>query len=226
MTRDADVPSELHVTNQTPLSSLQRLKRRLGALSSLACGLAVAAILGACGGNSSTPVAATATSTVSGTAATGVAIAAGTVTLKCVSGTTGVVTTGTDGSFSINVAGVTLPCIGRVDYSNTAGAQKLHTYISAIGNANITPVTELIVAHLLGGTAIDAFDKFDAAKVQALTAARVQTAIAAVKSYVTTTLGVDGTNIPAETGITGAGMVGTGRFAIGASDTATTGITG
>ena len=85
--------------------------------------------------------------TVSGTAATGAAIASGTVTLKCVAGTSGVVTTNTDGSFSIDVSNATLPCVGRVDYKDAGGtARKLHTFIKAPGTANITPLTELLVA--------------------------------------------------------------------------------
>ena len=160
-----------------------------------ACAVLMAAALTACGGGGSAAPAATAS--VSGTAATGAAIASGTVTLKCVSGTTTAATTGTDGSFSIDVSSVTLPCVGRVDYKDAGGAaQKLHTFISAAGTANITPITELLVANVTGGTAADAFDKFDGTKAKVITVAQVKAAADAVKSYLKNTLGVDTTNLP------------------------------
>ena len=113
-------------------------------IPSLAIMIAAASLLSACGGGDGSS---SAPATVSGTAATGAAIASGTVTLKCVAGTSGVVTTNTDGSFSIDVSNATLPCVGRVDYKDAGGtARKLHTFIKAPGTANITPQTELLVA--------------------------------------------------------------------------------
>ena len=159
---------------------------------------AAAAVVTACGGGGSSGTAAPVTLSVGGTAATGAAIAAGTVTLKCVSGTSTAVTTGVDGSFTIDVGSVTLPCVGRVDYKDAAGvAQKLQTFIATAGTANITPITELIVANLTGGTAVDAFDKFDATKAKAITAAQLTAAIAAIKAYFVT-LGLAVTDFPAD----------------------------
>jgi hypothetical protein len=164
---------------------------RVWLLAAVAIGL-----LSGCGGGGSAT--STPSATVSGTAASGAAIALGTVTLKCVSGTAPVVTTGTDGSFSIDISGVSLPCVGRVDYKDrTAAIQKLHTFISAAGTANITPVTELLLATLMGRTAADAFDTFDASKSAAVTAAQVTAAIATVKTYLTA-LGVATANFPAD----------------------------
>ena len=156
--------------------------------------LVTAAILAACGGGG---VNAPAAASVNGVAATGAAIAAGTVTLKCVSGTSTAAVTGTDGSFTVDIGSVTLPCVGRVDYKDSNGvAQKLHTFIGAAGTANITPVTDLLVANLTAGTPADAFDKFDAAKAKTYTTALVKAAAAAVKTYLKNTLGVDTTNLP------------------------------
>ena len=162
-----------------------------------------ACLLVACGGggtNSQVPGAAAATPagtvSVTGTAATGAAIAGGAVTLNCVSGKTGIASTGADGSFSVSAAGVTFPCVARVDYKDSAGsAQQLHSFVTAAGNANINPVTDLLVASLTGGGSVDAFDKFDAAKASAVTPAQVVTAAAKVKAYLRT-LGVDTTNLP------------------------------
>jgi hypothetical protein len=156
-----------------------------------------AAILAACGGGDSAP-APTATSTVSGTAATGAAIASGTVTLKCVSGTTSAATTGTDGSFTVDVTSVTLPCVAKVEYKNGAGATaQLYSVITAAGTTNITPLTDLLVAKLSGGSAASAFEGFTATTGKSLTAAQIKTAADAVKAYLVT-LGVDVTNFPAD----------------------------
>ena len=162
-------------------------------------------LVSACGGGTSTSVtAATAISpapapptvSVTGTAATGAAIAGGAVTLNCVSGKTGIASSGADGSFSVSVAGVTFPCVARVDYKDSAGvAQQLHSFVTAAGNANISPITDLLVANLTGGSAADAFDKFDPARASAVTPAQLAAAATKVKAYLKT-LGVDTTNLP------------------------------
>ena len=160
---------------------------KVGLLAALVTGL-----LGGCGGGaSSSPV--LSASTVSGTAATGAAIAGGSVSMSCVSGVTGIATTAADGGYSLSASGFTFPCVVRVTY----GTEKLHSFISAAGTANITPVTELLVANLTGGSALDAFDKFDGTKAKALTAAQVTAAIAAVKAYLVT-LGVSVIDFPAD----------------------------
>ncbi|MBC7602225.1 MAG: hypothetical protein H7255_06130, partial [Ramlibacter sp.] len=101
------------------MNLLNRLSRAV-ALTSLS-----AALLAACGGGDGTVAT---TSTVTGVAATGAAIASGAVTLKCVSGTTSAATTGTDGSFTIDVTNVALPCVARVEYKDAAGTtRQLHT---------------------------------------------------------------------------------------------------
>ena len=162
-------------------------------IPSLALVVAAASLLSACGGGDGSSSAA---ATVSGTAATGAAIAAGTVTLKCVAGTSNVVTTNTDGSFSIDVSSVTLPCVGRVDYKDAGGtARKLHTFIKATGTANITPLTELLLASLTGAAATNAFDSFDGTAVKGFTAAQIKAAADAVKLYLQTVLRVDTSNL-------------------------------
>ncbi|MBC7380749.1 MAG: hypothetical protein H7346_25390, partial [Burkholderiaceae bacterium] len=154
-----------------------------------------ATLLAACGGGDGTVAA---TATVSGVAATGAAIASGIVTLKCVSGTTSAATTGTDGSFTIDVTNVTLPCVARVEYKDAGGTMRqLHSVITAAGTANITPLTELLVSKLSNGTGASAFDTFTAATGRAITAAQVKSAADAVKAYLVT-LGVDVANFPAD----------------------------
>lgn len=145
---------------------------------------AAVATLTACGGGGSDTVVAP---VITGVAATGLAISGGSVSLKCVAGTAAAVSTNTDGSYSVPATGLTLPCVARVDYGT---AQKLHTLVSALGNANITPVTDLVLANLVKGTAASAFDNFDAATVKTYDTAQVSAAVGGVKTYLTS-LGVD-----------------------------------
>lgn len=157
------------------------------------------ATLTACGGGSGgvggSPV--TGTPTVSGVAATGTAIANGQVSLRCATGETSPVRTLADGSYSIDLSKVTLPCVARVDFVDAAGkAQKLHSLAQVAGNVNITPVTDMLVASLSStGVAADAFDKFDATEVKTYSNERVQTASKAVKAELLSK-GVDISHLP------------------------------
>ncbi len=156
---------------------------------------AAVATLAACGGGGGGTDATNGGKAVTGIAATGLAIANGSVTLKCTTGTTAAKSTLTDGSFSIDVSGVTLPCVARVEYKDATGAaQQLHSLVSSTGNVNITPVTDMLVAGLSNGAAADAFDQFDAAKVKSYTKERISTETANVKRELTL-LGVDPTNL-------------------------------
>ena len=168
---------------------MRNLQLNLWLASALAAGL-----LAACGGSDApTPTA------ISGTAATGKAIAGGSVALKCAAGTASAVTTGANGNFSMSVNGLTFPCVARVDYKDETGAaQKLQTFVSGLGIANITPVTELIVASLTGNSAANAFDNFDTVvKTKTFTAAQINAAAVGVKSYLKG-LGVVVDDMPAD----------------------------
>ena len=121
--------------------------------SRLGTALATATLLGlsACGGGSDSPVAAT-TTTFSGTAATGKAMASAAIDITCASGA-GSVGADIHGVYSKDIINVTLPCAlratssdGTVLYSVTsATATSNHTQ-----TANITPLTQLLVASLTG----------------------------------------------------------------------------
>lgn len=145
--------------------------------------------LSACGGGSSgssTPE--TTSLAITGTAATGAAIAAGTVQVKCASGT-GTATTLADGTYSATVPNGSLPCAVRV----TSGTTVLHSVVtqpSASGAplvANITPLTELLVANVAGGDPSALFDTFDATAQARVTPTAVTSAIS------TTLLSLQGT---------------------------------
>ena len=160
-------------------------------------GLMAAAIvaLTACGGGGADNPGSNAT--VRGVAATGAAIANAQVSLKCSTGTAST-TTQADGSFSVDVSKVTLPCVARVEFTDasTGKTEHLFSLVQAAGTVNITPVTDMVVANLTAtGVAADAFDNFSATELKSLTADRVKTASLAVRSELQAA-GVDVTHLP------------------------------
>lgn len=137
----------------------------LKATSAAALGLMLAACGG--GGGSSQTV------EVGGTAATGAALAGAAVEVKCQEGGGSATTTST-GAYTVTMQGATLPCIVRVTGTTGSGATiTLHSIVesgSGSGNtttatANVTPVTEMIVAQLMAALPGEAFDSFDASRV-------------------------------------------------------------
>lgn len=119
-------------------------------LSTLAA-LAASALIAACGGGdddaggNATPGAATVA--LSGTAATGAAIANATVTAVDAAGATVTATTGADGKFTIQVAEAAAPYALRI---TDAAGKVWYSYAPAAGTANITPLTTLALAEAAG----------------------------------------------------------------------------
>lgn len=136
-------------------------------------------VLIACGGGSSTPT--SSNLTVTGTAATGLAIAGATVTAKCKVGT-GTATTLANGTFMLAVTDGQLPCVLQV--TNPVDGTKLHTLAFGTGDtavANITPLTEMTTARVLGSEPNVFFAAFDAnVATQKVTTANVATAQTAI----------------------------------------------
>lgn len=154
--------------------------------------------LAACGGGGSGTNSTSPASMVNGVAATGLAIENGLVSFKCSVGSTSPVSTQADGSFSVDVSQVTLPCVARVDYvdAGTGQREKLHSLVQLVGNVNITPVTDMLVAQLsASGVAADAFDRFDPAEVKGYSRERVQTATQMLKTLLESK-GVDTSRLP------------------------------
>ena len=146
------------------------------------------------GGDAATPVAPTSTNlTVTGTAATGLAIAGAAVTGKCKVGT-GTATTLTNGTFTLTVTDGQLPCVLQV--TNPADGMKLHTLVSGSGNtavANITPLTEMITARVLGSEPNVFFAAFDAsAATQKVTSSNIATAQTVIGLVFTGTIDTTG----------------------------------
>jgi hypothetical protein len=152
-----------------------------------------AALLAACGGGggdggggSGTPPPAPASLSISGTAARGAALAGATVAVKCASGTPSTVTATTAGSgaFSVTLDGATLPCVLRV---TGTGGEVFHSVVAGTGSsgtftANISPLTELMVAQIAGTAPGSFFDAFGSGS--AVSAAALTQAVAYVKSAV------------------------------------------
>ncbi len=175
-----------------------------------------AALLSACGGggDSAAPAgggetpAPAASLTLSGTAATGAAIAGGSIDVKCASGS-GTTTTIADGSFTISISGATLPCVMHV----TAGSVDLYSLAEAGSGsavrANITPLSQLVAAQVAGGDPANLFANFDASAQTLLTASNVAKAITSVTAALSGTIDLTGvdplkdTLVAASAGTTG-----------------------
>jgi hypothetical protein len=114
-------------------------------------------MLVACGGGGS----ATATLgnfSITGTAATGAAISNGTVEARCKNGL-GTATTNYDGTFTVDINNGSLPCILKA--VDPVSNLQLHSVIEdGASKANISPLTELVSANLLGDSPSNAFANF------------------------------------------------------------------
>ena len=156
-----------------------RQGRRLKTLLTVAFG---SAFLYACGGSDSGI-------SVSGVAATGAAMSKAAFSVRCAAGSVSGLT-GTDGSYSAFVKDGGFPCL--IEVSN--GTTKLHSV--ALGSngsavANVTPLTEALVAQFSADTA-DFFANFDRSTALTVTSDRVKTAQSAVLS----SLASAGTSVP------------------------------
>jgi len=143
------------------------MKSKINTLASL---IATALALTACGGgggssgsttaNSTQSSASVSASAISGTAAAGAPIA-GTVTLLDSRGTRKTTTIQTDGSFTIDTAGLQGPFLLRATGSAAGTPVTLHAAATSddLGRTiNITPLTDLIVANIAGTPAASLFD--------------------------------------------------------------------
>lgn len=155
---------------------------------------AVTLALVACGGGSDSGTPVVTALTLSGTAATGAAIANAPVNAKCGTGT-GTATTAANGSFTIAITGGALPCVIEVR-PTVGGALRSVADGSGSGSVsiNITPLTELVAARMAGGSPADLFTNFDAAAQAKVTPAAVSAAIAAIVSALQGVVDLTGVN--------------------------------
>ena len=127
--------------------------------------------------------------TLSGTAATGKAIAGAVISVKCLAGT-GTTASTADGTYSLIIAGGKLPCM--LQLTNPADNSKLHTLAVGAGSsaiANITPLTEMVTARVFGSEPVVFFATFYAtAAASAITSAILNVAQADVAAVLNGTL--------------------------------------
>src|SRR5581483_9169596 len=112
-------------------------KRKTGNALWMAATLALT--LYGCGGGSSSG---SGTATVSGTAATGQAVASAVITITGAAGGTVTATTAADGSYTADVSSLTAPYLEKV---TTGAGTVLYSVGPAAGTVNIHPLTDLIV---------------------------------------------------------------------------------
>ncbi len=126
---------------------------------------------------------------ISGTAATGAALANRPVDVKCAKGVN-TITTDATGRYTIAVAGGTLPCLLKVTAPDNSTLHSVATGTGTTAVSNITPATQLIVARLGASDPAAYFTAFDANAAQFVTRSAVANAQKAVVAALTT-LGVN-----------------------------------
>jgi len=173
---------------------------------------AAALLLAACGGGSGGGTAPGVD--ISGTAATGKALAGATVTVKCAAGS-GTGTTTATGTYKVSIDNGALPCVVKVSGSSGGVSVVLHSAVesgTSAGNrtsatAHATPVTELVLAQLLAALPEDAFASLDPNRINGPELAAALQAVAnALKTAGVDLAGTDafkGALVPANGGTQG-----------------------
>ena len=168
---------------------------KLKALGLTALAVSVAALVAACGGGGGNDAALSSGVQVSGVAATGLALASAPVEVKCASGT-GTATTNESGGYTVTVENGALPCIVKVTGTVNGTAVTLHSLAQGSGSsatANVTPLTEMILARATGTLPADLFSSFGSGS--AVTSTALTQATTEVLAALSTAAGVDLTRI-------------------------------
>lgn len=126
---------------------------------------------------------------LSGTAATGLALANAQVSAKCRQGSGNALTLA-DGSYRLDIRGGGLPCVLQ---ATPAGGEQplLHTLALGEGRrvvANLTPLTEMVTVRVARGEAAGYFARFDASAGAKLSRDRLNAAQADVRSLLAGTV--------------------------------------
>jgi hypothetical protein len=147
------------VVNNLFLSVNSVLKNcfKSNSISLLGAVLVCSALSGCGGGSGSKSAASVPLTSFSGTAAVGTAIANANVSGYCAAGTPST-TTDVNGKYTLQLAGLTLPCVLSVSVPASSTADPVYgtttTLYSAVyagqAVANITPITNLIITNALG----------------------------------------------------------------------------
>jgi len=183
--------------------------KRFDVLAKSATACAALMVIAACGGggsdgsNAGAPSGATKNEPslqLSGTAATGAALANAHVSVKCANGN-GTATTSSNGAYTLTMTGGALPCIINVKGTQDGVEVSLHSVAEAGSTdsasnttsaaANVTPLTEMIVAKLSAGLPSDLFAAFSSANSGQVTTAQLSAATNAVLTAIKAAVGVD-----------------------------------
>lgn len=157
-------------------------------LLTLTLGLSMAALLTACGGGGGGGGANNSASglTITGVAATGAAISSGSVEAICATGSA-TATTSANGTYSITISNGAQPCILRA--TDPISKLQLHSIVESGSKiANITPVTDLVVANTLGDSPTNVFSNFGSAAQAKITSSNISTAVTRIQA-ITASLG-------------------------------------
>ena len=145
-------------------------------LMTLATWLLVAC--GGGGGSSSSPT--LGNFSITGTAATGAAISNGKVEARCKNGSASA-TTNYDGTFSVDVSNGSLPCILKA--IDSVSNLQLHSVVEdGASKANISPLTELVSANLLGDSPANAFANFTSDAQGKISPAGISNSVAKIQA--------------------------------------------
>ena len=132
------------------------------------------------GGGGSTPAA-----VVSGTAAIGAPIVGGNVTVVCASGAPATGTTNATGDFTITLPNQTAPCALQVAGGNLPAGTAYHSVLATLAAtnvANITPLTDLLVANLTGAAPATWFAGLNGTALSVVSAANVDAALVRLRT--------------------------------------------
>ena len=122
--------------------------------------------------------------TLSGVVAARTAAPSRTVDVKCASGT-GTATSNSDGSYTVTVTEGQLPCVLRAEGTADGDLYSVAYGSGRTATANLTPLTQLVVASMAGGTPATFYGNFGADTAALVTAARVDAAVTTVQADLT-----------------------------------------
>jgi len=168
-------------------------------------------IISGCGGGSGTVITSDTvttpvnTLTLTGIAAKGAAVGNGKIEAKCAT-SSATTTSGTDGTYTLTSTTAVLPCLLRIALPD---GSYLHSVAeTGASSANITPLTELIAANVIGVTPSTVFTSFSTTDAGGITSLKVTNA-KTVLVAVATRAGVDlsGTDPLKDTFIATSGQV-------------------
>lgn len=140
-----------------------------------------AMVVAACTGGGDDAPPAVVSGDLYGTAAVGTPIAGGDVAVKCAGGAAAVAVTGSDGGWRVTLDGHTLPCVVQVSGGSLPAGEAYTSLALQLGVTNITPLTDLIVANLVGRDPRQWYQALDAAALRRIDGAALEAAQARVR---------------------------------------------